>query len=242
MLIETLIRPWYSLFHKDKGRSVSSKFLHQRHILSSFGTLQVLKTDPAQTAWHSSCMRASLCTKHSSSPAFKTSRDSLFPLSLHHFHISDLPFLHIALFPLPLFLRFLRRPSPQLPSPPHLPPSPNTDLRLSWTVSQVKFAPASFRQSSFRSFNRCFSISTVFSSVRTSPLKYKPFGIVVASAGSAWSWIWTLLSGPSSSSTYPPLFSSLQHLHCLVLLPPSPPSLCGWSSAGWDTAVRRLPG
>ena len=70
----------------------------------------------------------------------------VFPLLsiISRYLTSHFSFLDIALFPLPLFPRFLYCPSPQLPlSFPRLTPSPNTDLRLSWTLSQLKFAPAS---------------------------------------------------------------------------------------------------
>lgn len=104
-------------------------------------------------ARHSSCMRASLCTKHSSSPALWAA--ILFPSIISTSLTSLSPFFHIALFPLPLSLGFLCCPSPQFPSP----PPPPTPFPKHWSQIKLNTIPGKVCTcflSSFLSLNRCF--------------------------------------------------------------------------------------
>lgn len=156
-----------------------------------------------------------------------------FSTSLHHIQISDLPSSPscILLCPLPLFFRFLGCPSPRLPSP--TPLYPNPALRLRWTLSQPKFAPASSYKapstaslSTFKAPSSSFQHQTQTSGLLTMLLHL-------------WGWNWTR-AAHLSGHLAPPVFSS-SHQHPSPPLPPSA-LLSGWSPAGWHPVVWRWPG
>lgn len=142
VLTETLIRPP----HWNAGVWEGYKPVFPTYFISTWHFAGV--TDRScPKAWHSSCMRAFLCAKHPLSHAFIMCLEAvilfIFFTSLHHFQIVDLSsslFTHCSAFTPSLpQIPMLSLPSNSLSSPPT--PFP-TDLRLSWTLSQVKFAPA----------------------------------------------------------------------------------------------------
>lgn len=160
-------------------------------------------TDPARKACIHA-MRASLCTKHSSSAVFKTRLDTVI---LFCFSTSDLPSHLLA------YYRFHSLSLPQIPllahlssplSSPPAPLSPNTDLRLRWTLSQVKFAPAPLGEAPFRRIS--------FTPSKTSPVwgRTKTSGLLLIVP---WSWTWTRSALPSGRP------AALHHFNCLSLSP-----------------------
>lgn len=112
-------------------------FLPSEDIKLSFGIRSVLITDPVQRALAGILYESYSLSQIPLFLAIMSNSLQVFPLpSITSTSLtSPLPFLHIApFFSLTLFFQI---PTLSLPSspPPHPPPSPNTDLRLSWTLS-----------------------------------------------------------------------------------------------------------